>query len=42
MMFADMDEDDFEDEEYGTDDYDDEEEISATDSELLQMQAYQR
>ena len=43
MMFADdMDEEDFDDEDYGTDeDYDDEEEeISATDSELLAMQQY--
>ena len=44
MMFADMDEDDFDEEDYGTDDYDDEgeEDISATDSELIAMEQYRR
>ena len=43
MMFADMDEDDLDEDDYGTDEYDDEdEEISATDSELLAMEQYRR
>ena len=42
MMFADMDEEEFDEDDYGTEYDDEEEDISATESELLQMEAYQR